>query len=47
MKRLNTLLLCTVGALSAASAQAAFLQPGKIIAGSDMTFFPYEYIERQ
>ncbi|MND15308.1 Cystine-binding periplasmic protein precursor [compost metagenome] len=45
MKRLNTLLLCTVAALSAASAQAAFLQPGKIIAGSDMTFFPYEYIE--
>ncbi|NOJ99327.1 transporter substrate-binding domain-containing protein, partial [Corallococcus coralloides] len=45
MKRLNTLLLCSVGALSAASAQAAFQQPGKIIAGSDMTFFPYEYIE--
>lgn len=24
---------------------AAFQQPGKITAGSDMTFFPYEYVE--
>ncbi|HFQ9127627.1 TPA: ABC transporter substrate-binding protein, partial [Klebsiella michiganensis] len=35
------LLLCTAGALSSFSAQA-FQQPGKITAGSDMTFFPYE-----
>lgn len=38
------LLLCTAGALSSFSAQA-FQQPGKITAGSDMTFFPYEYME--
>ena len=44
MKRFNALLLCTAGALSSFSAQA-FQQPGKITAGSDMTFFPYEYME--
>ncbi|ATA19810.1 polar amino acid transport system substrate-binding protein [Gibbsiella quercinecans] len=38
----------TAGALLLAShgAGAAFLQPGKIIAGSDLTFFPYEYMEK-
>jgi len=25
---------------------SAFQQPGKIVAGSDMTFFPYEYMEK-
>ena len=37
--------LCVAGGLVSFSSQAAFLQPGKIIAGSDMTFPPYEYIE--
>lgn len=49
MKRINALrpavlLLCAAGALSSFSA-LAFQQPGKITAGSDMTFFPYEYME--
>ncbi len=38
MKRFNVLLLCTAGALTSFSTFAAFLQPGKITAGSDMTF---------
>ena len=41
MKRFNALLLCTAGALTSFSTFAAFLQPGKITAGSDMTFYPY------
>ena len=45
MKRFNALLLCTAGALTSFSTFAAFLQPGKITAGSDMTFYPYEYME--
>ncbi|MEB2872166.1 transporter substrate-binding domain-containing protein [Pseudomonas rhizosphaerae] len=33
--------------LAASSLSAsAFQQPGKIVAGSDMTFFPYEYMEK-
>jgi polar amino acid transport system substrate-binding protein len=39
--------LCLGAALALASfSSQAFLQPGKIIAGSDMTFFPYEYVEK-
>ena len=38
------LLLCAAGALASFSA-LAFQQTGKITAGSDMTFFPYEYME--
>lgn len=38
------LLLCAVGALTSLNA-LAFQQSGKITAGSDMTFFPYEYME--
>ena len=38
------LLLCAAGALTSFSA-LAFQQNGKITAGSDMTFFPYEYME--
>lgn len=38
------LLLCVTGALKSFST-LAFQQPGKITAGSDMTFFPYEYME--
>ncbi|MDY1049099.1 transporter substrate-binding domain-containing protein [Pseudomonas coleopterorum] len=36
------------GAILAASSlsASAFQQPGKIVAGSDMTFFPYEYMEK-
>lgn len=45
MKRFNALLLCTAGALTSFSTFAAFLQPGKITAGSDMTFYPYEYMQ--
>ena len=45
MKRFNVLLLCTAGALTSFSTFAAFLQPGKITAGSDMTFYPYEYMQ--
>ncbi|MDU4436117.1 MAG: ABC transporter substrate-binding protein, partial [Pluralibacter gergoviae] len=44
MLRPTALLLCAAGALSSFSA-LAFQQEGKIIAGSDMTFFPYEYME--
>lgn len=44
MKKLNALLLCTAGALTSFST-FAFQQPGKITAGSDMTFYPYEYME--
>ncbi|MET0125304.1 MAG: transporter substrate-binding domain-containing protein, partial [Pseudomonas caspiana] len=29
----------------ASSMASAFQQPGKIIAGSDMTFYPYEYMD--
>lgn len=37
----------TVAAMALTSFSAlAFLQPGKIIAGSDMTFFPYEYMDK-
>lgn len=38
-------LLGPVVAMSS-SVASAFQQPGKIIAGSDMTFFPYEYMEK-
>ncbi|MBX8531845.1 transporter substrate-binding domain-containing protein [Pseudomonas cichorii] len=40
--------LAVLGAALAMSASmaSAFQQPGKIIAGSDMTFFPYEYMEK-
>ena len=49
MKRFNTLrpvalLLCAAGVLTSFNA-LAFQQPGQITAGSDMTFFPYEYME--
>lgn len=49
MKRLNllrpaALSLCIVSGLTSFST-LAFQQPGKITAGSDMTFPPYEYIE--
>lgn len=37
--------ISSVVALSSFTASAAFLQPGQITAGSDMTFFPYEYVE--
>ncbi|MCD5987974.1 ABC transporter substrate-binding protein [Pseudomonas phytophila] len=30
----------------ASSMASAFQQPGKIIAGSDMTFYPYEYMDK-
>lgn len=39
-----TLLLCAAAALTSLNA-LAFQQSGKITAGSDMTFFPYEYME--
>lgn len=51
MKQLRTSLrpvvLCLVGAVTAMASfsSLAFMQPGKIIAGSDMTFYPYEYME--
>ncbi|KEA53839.1 flagellar motor switch protein FliY [Mangrovibacter sp. MFB070] len=51
MKQLRTSLrpvvLCLVGAATAMASfsSLAFMQPGKIIAGSDMTFYPYEYME--
>jgi polar amino acid transport system substrate-binding protein len=40
--------LAVFGATLAASSlsASAFQQPGKIVAGSDMTFFPYEYMEK-
>jgi polar amino acid transport system substrate-binding protein len=40
--------LAVLGATLAASSLSAlaFQQPGKIVAGSDMTFFPYEYMEK-
>ena len=38
------LLLCAAGALTSFSA-LAFQHDGKLTAGSDMTFFPYEYME--
>ncbi|MBX8494015.1 transporter substrate-binding domain-containing protein [Pseudomonas cichorii] len=40
--------LAVLGAALAMSASmaSAFQQPGKIIAGSDMTFFPYEYMDK-
>lgn len=49
MKRFNllrpvALSLCVASGLMSFNA-LAFLQPGKISAGSDMTFPPYEYIE--
>ncbi|SMB41684.1 conserved exported hypothetical protein [Serratia proteamaculans] len=49
MKKFNklhifSLFLCTAGTLASFSS-IAFQQPGKITAGSDMTFFPYEYME--
>ncbi|UFH50595.1 ABC transporter substrate-binding protein [Pseudomonas sp. KNUC1026] len=42
------LALGALGAALALAAQAsqAFQQPGKIIAGSDLTFFPYEYMDK-
>ena len=50
MKKFNTL-LNTVPLLYASVVLAsfnanAFQQPEKIIAGSDMTFYPYEYMEQ-
>jgi len=44
MKSVALTFLAASIALGSFSA-SAFQQPGKIIAGSDMTFFPYEYIE--
>ncbi|CAI3787117.1 L-cystine-binding protein FliY [Pseudomonas sp. MM227] len=40
--------MAVFGAVLAASSLSAlaFQQPGKIVAGSDMTFFPYEYMEK-
>jgi len=40
--------LAVFGAVLAANSlsASAFQQPGKIVAGSDMTFFPYEYMEK-
>ncbi len=40
--------MAVFGAILAASSlsASAFQQPGKIVAGSDMTFFPYEYMEK-
>lgn len=40
--------MAVFGAILAASSlsASAFQQPGKIFAGSDMTFFPYEYMEK-
>ncbi|MBD8754977.1 transporter substrate-binding domain-containing protein [Pseudomonas coleopterorum] len=40
--------LAVFGAILAANSlsASAFQQPGKIVAGSDMTFFPYEYMEK-
>ena len=45
MKKTLIVTLCSAAALLAAgNAQAEFLQSGKIIAGSDVTFAPYEYM---
>lgn len=40
--------MAVFGVILAASSlsASAFQQPGKIVAGSDMTFFPYEYMEK-
>lgn len=40
--------MAVFGAILAASSlsASAFQRPGKIVAGSDMTFFPYEYMEK-
>lgn len=50
MKKLMTALassgLVTVAALTSITAHADFLQPNKIIAGSDITFTPYEYMDK-
>ncbi|WP_131912120.1 ABC transporter substrate-binding protein [Celerinatantimonas diazotrophica] len=42
---ITTSLVGVVFSFSSLSALAAFKQPGKIIAGSDMTFYPYEYMK--
>ncbi|KTS79442.1 flagellar motor switch protein FliY [Pseudomonas oryzihabitans] len=42
---LTTRVLGATLALTATLASADFLQPGKLIAGSDLTFFPYEYVQ--
>lgn len=51
MKPLRFAVRPVVGAIAVATAltsfsSLAFLQPGKITAGSDMTFFPYEYMDQ-
>lgn len=45
MMKTCVLSLLAAGAVLASFNASAFLQPGKIIAGSDMTFFPYEYMK--
>lgn len=45
MMKTYVLSLLAAGAVLASFNASAFLQPGKIIAGSDMTFFPYEYMK--
>lgn len=45
-KKIKAIQLTAVAlGMVAAGAQAAFLQPGKIVAGSDVTFAPYEYMK--
>ncbi|MFM2483518.1 transporter substrate-binding domain-containing protein [Celerinatantimonas yamalensis] len=42
---ITTSLVGIVFSCTTLSALASFKQPGKIIAGSDMTFYPYEYMK--
>jgi len=44
IRSVSTIALGTTMAVTSFNAMA-FLQPGKIIAGSDVTFFPYEYMD--
>ncbi|MDO6461585.1 ABC transporter substrate-binding protein [Granulosicoccaceae sp. 1_MG-2023] len=45
VRPLSRIILGTALAFSAFAAQAEFKEADKIIAGSDMTFFPYEYMD--
>ena len=42
---LSTTVVGATLALASSLAAADFLQPGKLVAGSDLTFFPYEYVQ--
>lgn len=45
IRPLAVALVSAAVALTSVTAQAEFKESGKIIAGSDMTFFPYEYMD--